>query len=305
MSILLKENMKLTPQDMADFFNIKLKTYRDTSKKKQELFKQYADYHFEPKDKQTNLIVIDRVIKQHPSLTPPSTEAPTLTPGFMSISDLSAWFGLSPQTLARSKPETRAKKMERLKAFCKYRQESNRGIIIEEIYNPTYSRAFDFIEEHYEEEWGRGFHTNPALKIDTGTRVGSALYHTYPEINMQVAESTAINYTNRVKVTDYGTTSKHTIGRKGYSEYIYLNKDGSAVLDAASMQIIEESRNEVYQNASKIWQELDMAVELGEITQEEKEKYFRESRYSAFVTLVIEKLGYFPVIRTRLYTKAF
>lgn len=76
-----------------------------------------------------------------------------LKEGPIKIKDLSVWFGMKPDTLGKSKPTARQKKLEVLKGFADYHFEGKK-LIIDRVKIATYSKAYEFIEAHFQTESG-------------------------------------------------------------------------------------------------------------------------------------------------------
>lgn len=76
-----------------------------------------------------------------------------LKEGIMTYRELSIWFSLKPDTFTKSRPETKQKKLNKLKKFCDFHLEGKK-IIIDRIYIPEYAKAYDVIEENFTKEWG-------------------------------------------------------------------------------------------------------------------------------------------------------
>ena len=112
-----------------------------------------------------------------------------LKEGKMAIKDLSVWFGLKPETISKGQKSAREKKFEILKSYADYHFEG-RSLIIDKVYYPTYTKAFEIIEEEVPKRWGI-IKTKDnklvnekftKLRIDTCSRVGSEIYYNVPEV---------------------------------------------------------------------------------------------------------------------------
>lgn len=127
-----------------------------------------------------------------------------LKEGHITLKELSVWFGLKPNTITNGSVAAKQKKLERLKLFCDYHFEGKK-LIIDKVYVPEYSKAYDFIESKFKDEWGsvidketRRYNWQKEACVDTCTRVGKVMHDKYPEVQ-QVGETTAINYVGAVK----------------------------------------------------------------------------------------------------------
>lgn len=65
--------------------------------------------------------------------------------GKVSWRELSTWFGLSPD----AKPKAREKKLNILATYAKYHLDEKGKLIIDEIYEPIYSKAYDIIAQEW------------------------------------------------------------------------------------------------------------------------------------------------------------
>lgn len=232
--------------------------------------------------------------------------------GPMKIKDLSVWFGLQPETLGKSKPRAREKKMEILKGFADYHFEGKK-LIIDKVKIPTYSKAYDFIAEHYLDGWGKiidkqTYQLDPVCwnqKIDTCTRVGATLYYKYNEVKSQIKKETAQAYTNTAKRKDWGRNYiKDDKGEKGTSDYIWVNEKGHP-LNADDSRKVKECSQKAYGVIDEKIALYDSAYHSGELSKQERDEAVAnidtDECYDNFVEYVIEELGYFPDKRTQLF----
>lgn len=234
--------------------------------------------------------------------------------GYVSLKELSEWFGLKPETLSKSRTETKQKKMEILKEFADYHMEGKK-IIVDEVKIPVYSKAYGIIEEKFPKIWGKYNNVNidPKAKqyleqtrIDTCTRVGDILWGQTPEINSQIGLETAKNYTNKAKRKQYGRNYIDEYGTRGYSKSVWMNEDGTRPLNEEEMKIFRECAKEAFA-AKKVTEQ------LADIEDEYKKGYLTKREYEEaklgvdttgafdyFVILLTEKLGYYPPKKTQL-----
>lgn len=232
--------------------------------------------------------------------------------GKMTLRELSLWFGLKPDTISNCKKTTRERKFKILSNYCDYHFEG-RSLFIDKIYYSVYTKAFEIIEEEFPRRWGIIKNKDNSLvnekftkmRIDTCSRVGCDIYFNVPEVKAQITLSTTKNYTNKVKLKQYGRTYKKDGGTKGRCEYVYLNEDETDLLTEEQMDIVKECANEVYgERISLQIAEIDEEFVNGNITKEERDKYIGEINtcnfYEEYKDLVIERLGFYPIKRTRL-----
>ena len=107
-----------------------------------------------------------------------------LKEGPITVTELSEWFGLKPNSLKHSK--AKAKKLEILSAFADYHMEG-RTLVIDKVHEPVYSKAYDKVEQEFDGTW----HKNG---IDTCTRVGTTIYYKNKTMQAQIKKETACNY---------------------------------------------------------------------------------------------------------------
>lgn len=231
--------------------------------------------------------------------------------GLMSIKDLSVWFGLKPDTLSASHKKAKEKKFEILKTFANYHFEGKK-VYIDKVIHPTYTKAFEIIEEEMPKRWGKvkddsGKYIKELQeqRIDTSARVGKDIWYNVPEVQSQISIRTSQVYTNKVKAQKYGKAYlDNSHGTCGRSEYVWMNRDGNAPLDEESLKKLNECAVEAYKDISVKIAQIDDEYHQGNISKEERDKSVGEveceNNYSAFVTLVIEALGFYPDKRTRI-----
>lgn len=232
-----------------------------------------------------------------------------LKQGPISYRDLSLWFGLKPDTFAKSRPETKQKKLNKLKNFCDFHIDGKK-IVIDRVYIPEYSKAYDIIEENFTKEWGLVIDPNTyaanwqkEAKVDSVTRVGKAMHRKYPEVK-QVAESSAISYTGKVKREKVGRNCINEHGKEGSCRIVYLNEDHSGLLSKEQMQILQQCSQEAYADVGAQIRKIDEGYAMREITAEEAKKFKGEidtsSSYEAYQQLLLERLGFIPKKLTQI-----
>lgn len=232
-----------------------------------------------------------------------------LQEGKLTLRELSLWFGLAPTTISNGSTKSKEKKFNILKGYAVYHFEG-RNIIIDKVTCPVYSKARAIVEKEFPKKWGiildENGKANPILKkerIDTCTRVGKDIYYTCPEISAQISEKTAIQYVGAVKREQYGRCHVKEEGTKGYCEYVYVNRDGTAPLNAEELAIVTKCAQDAY-NLDLPTAMIDEEYHKGKISKQERDEAIAglagEDKYDRFVELVIERLGYMPEKRTRL-----
>lgn len=236
-----------------------------------------------------------------------------LEKGYMTLKQLSVWFGLQPETLPNSKKTTKEKKLQKLHLFCDYHMEGKR-IHIDEVYIPEYTKALDVFEEEFPKEWGyivdnetHQMSWQYKARVDSCKRVAKAIQHKHPEAR-QVKDTTASSYVSKVKTEQYGHTYKDEVGKKGYCQLVYLNREETGLLSNAEMEILKECRAEAYRDVNEQRYKLDEARAIGELTKKEWQRAMgevdTEKAYAVFQELQYERLGFIPVRRTQLVDKA-
>lgn len=232
-----------------------------------------------------------------------------LQEGKLLLQDLSCWFGLAPATLGKSSPKAKEKKMKTLASYADYHFEG-RSIIIDKVHCSVYSKARAIVEKEFPKKWGiildRDNKAYPILKqerIDTCARVGKDIYYTYPEVSSQISEKTTIQYVGAVKREQYGRCHIKEEGTKGYCEYVYVNKEGTAPLNAEELAIVTKCAQDAY-NLDLQTAMIDEDYHKGKLSKQERDAAIAgladENKYDIFVELVNTRLGYMPEKRTRL-----
>lgn len=233
-----------------------------------------------------------------------------LKEGKMTIRELSLWFGLKPDTISNGSKSAREKKFNLLKTYADYHMEGTK-IVIDRVKYPVYSKAFEIIEEEFPKRWGHIKNSSHEIikdlkknKIDTCTRVSKDIWYNVPSVQQSISLETSRKYVNKVKTRDYGRNYLDEHGLKGRSEYVWMNKDGTAPLDAESLEIVKQCSGEAYGEVSLLIAAIEEDYRKGCLTLAEKQNALGaisvEQGYDRFVELVIEKLGFYPEKRTRL-----
>lgn len=229
----------------------------------------------------------------------------------MTIRDLSIWFGLKPETISKSLKSTRDKKFEILKNYADYHFEG-RSLIIDKVYYPIYTKAFEIIEEEVPKRWGIIKDRDnklinekfTKLRIDTCTRVGSDIYYNVPEVKAQINLNTTKSYTNKVKRKQYGRNYVEESGTRGHSEYVWLNEAEDDLLPEDQLKIVRECAQIAYGDPSLRIANIDEELKKGHISQEERNKAVGEIQtmncFDCFQEMVIDRLGFYPKKRTML-----
>lgn len=235
--------------------------------------------------------------------------------GYMSLRELSIWFGLKPTTLPNYNRKLREKKMKILKSFCDYHLEGSK-LYIDEIYIPVYSKAYEIIEDKFESEWGNikeldtdQISWQKAAKVDSCTRVGKAIWHKVEAVHGQIAVNTAVAYTNQIKRERYGRTYKDELGTHGYCAIFYLDEDGLNPLPEEKFAVMKQCRKEAYEIIGEQIFEIDEAYKMGEINGKEKERALSglntDMAYEKYEELMYEHLGFLPMKLTQLFPAAW
>ena len=234
-----------------------------------------------------------------------------LKAGKITLRELSIWFGLKPDTLVKSRKSTKEKKLEILKNYCDYHFE-RRNLIIDKVYYPNYTKAFEIIEEEVPKRWGIVKDNDnklvnekfTKLRIDTCTRVGNDIYYNVPEVKAQINLNTTKSYTNKVKRKQYGRNYVEESGTRGHSEYVWLNEAEDNLLLDSQLKIVRECAQIAYGDPSLRIANIDEELKNGLITQEERNKAVGEIQtmdcFDCFQQMVIDKLGFYPKKRTML-----
>ena len=233
-----------------------------------------------------------------------------LKEGRINLKDLALWYGKSEKYFSNASAKAKEKFFKIFETYAEYHWEDKK-IYIDKVYYPIYTKAFDIIEEEFPKRWGKvvdkNKHMNLVLKkerIDTCARVGSEIWHNNAEVQSQIELKTAKNYTNQIKVKQYGHNHLDDHGTHGRSEYVWMNKEGNAPLNLEELKILQDCCNEAYSSINTLVAAIDADFRTGNLTKEERNKAVGEIQtegcYDKFVSLLKERLGFIPEKRTRL-----
>lgn len=234
-----------------------------------------------------------------------------LKEGKMTLKDLSLWFGLKPDTITKSRKSSKERKFEILKNYAIYHFEG-KSLIIDRVLYPTYTKAFEIIEEEVPKRWGVVKDSNnklvnetfTKLRIDTCARVGIEIYYSVPEVSSQINLKTTKTYTNRVKRKQYGRNCVDEHGTRGYSEYVWLNETEDDLLPDDQLKIVKECAQIAYGDPSLRIANIDEDLKNGKISQEERNEMVGAIQtmdcFDCFQQMVIDRLGFYPKKRTKL-----
>lgn len=237
-----------------------------------------------------------------------------LKEGYMTLRDLSVWFGLKPDSISKNGPKAKEKKLQKLHLFCDYHLDGKR-IYIDKVFIPEYTKAFDVIEANFDKEWGyivdkenHKMSWQYDARVDSCARVAKAIQYKHPEAK-QVKETTAQSYVCKIKRDGYGRTYKDEIGTKGWCQIVYLNEDKSGLLSNEQMEILNECRSEAYKDVNEQRYKIDEARAIGEMNKKEWQEAMgevdTEEAYNNFQDLLYERLGFIPTRRTQLKDSAW
>lgn len=232
-----------------------------------------------------------------------------LQEGYISLHDLSLWFGLSKNCLSKTTKKAKEKKLAILEAYADYHIQNNK-IYIDLVKEPIYSKAKKTIAKEFDKEWGNINEFTKKERIDTCARVGAAIYNNNKEVSAQIAKNTSIVYTKIIKQEQYGKTYNSTKGTKGKSKYVYLNAEGTDYLTNEQMKIVQACADEAF-NSNTIIMNIMEDYDNNEITAKERNEALQEvlnpdnlsKKYLYYKELLKEKLGFVPIKKTKLVKK--
>ena len=224
-----------------------------------------------------------------------------LKTGKITLEELADWFGVALSTIKNKK--TKENKLKVLASYAKFHYEGNR-LIIDEVYIPTYSKAYAIIKEKLPQTWHKS-------GLDTCARVGVELHSKYPEISSQIQLSSAKSYANRAKIELFGRNHlDQDIGELGTSRYCWGVNDKSGEchhLTAEQDKIVSECAQESYGSIlGPRAALLNDALRNGEITEKEfcegmtLTSEERKEAFSQFEGLVFKRLGFMPMRLTEI-----
>lgn len=224
-----------------------------------------------------------------------------LKTGKITLEELADWFGVALSTIKSKK--TKENKLKVLASYAKFHYEGNR-LFIDEVYIPTYSKAYALIKEKLPQTWHKS-------GLDTCARVGVELHSKYPEISSQIQLSSAKSYANRAKIELFGRNHlDQDIGELGTSRYCWGINDSSGEchhLTAEQDKIVSECAQESYGSIlGPRAALLNDALRNGEITEKEFCEGMtltpeeRKEAFSHFEGLVFKRLGFMPMRLTEI-----
>lgn len=234
-----------------------------------------------------------------------------LKEGYITLRDLSIWFGLKPETISRSTEKAREKKLKKLKSFADYHLEGKR-IHIDKVKFPTYIKPVDIIDREFPLRWGRIINKetgeiNLSLYqgyIDTCARVGRDIWYNCPEIQGQISIETTVAYCTATKVAGFGHNYLPDKGTYGQSHFVKMDKEGKAPLTEEQQKIVRECAQAAYGPMNAKIAEIDEAFYKGELTQEQRDQAVGKidtlKYYQSYIELLVNKLGFYPEQRTQL-----
>lgn len=233
-----------------------------------------------------------------------------LTKGKMTWRELSIWFGLKPDTLAKH-PKSKEKKLEKLKIFADFHLNEKGKLIIDEVYIPEYSKPFKIIEKEFLERWGNIKDSSGVViqelkekRIDTCARVAYDIWYNIPAIKGQITLDTTKAYVSRNKKEMYGRNYIFELGTKGYCKYVWMNEDGTAALDKKQLDILKECASLAYGDVNLLLVAIEEDYRDGTLSETEyklaKGTVEISDSYDKFCLLVRQKLKFFPKKRTQL-----
>lgn len=224
--------------------------------------------------------------------------------GKITMKELSLWFGRNEKYMSNSSQSAKEKAFKKLEIYADYHWEG-KSLIIDKVKHPVFTKAFDIIEEEFPKNWGDVDDSYLRQnKIDTCARVSKVIWSKHSEVRDQIKLVTANNYVNKVKVKQYGHNYLDDHGTRGRSEYVWMNQEGTSVLNEEQLKILKECANEAYNTFDIQVAAIDDDFRRGYMSKEDRDKAVGEintlSNYDRFVELVCERLGFVPEKRTRL-----
>lgn len=216
--------------------------------------------------------------------------------GPMSWRELSIWFGLKPDSLAKH-PKSKEKKMRALIGFADFHLDEKGKVIIDEIYTPEYNKAYEIIERNFENTWDESM-------IDTCANVGKKIYNKEESLRSQISINTAKNYTNKVKIEKYGHNFLNDCGSRGHCKHIWIDPNTHKPLTKDQLTILKLCAKEAYGEADEKLAAIEHSYRNGEISLREKEQSLANidtaAGYEKFESSIYKNLGFFPIKKTLL-----
>lgn len=233
-----------------------------------------------------------------------------LKKGKMSWRELSIWFGLKPDSLAKH-PKTKENKLQKLEVFADFHLDEKGKLIIDKVHIPEYSKPLEAIEKEFLKRWGNIKDSSGKIiqelkeeRIDTCARVAYDIYYNVPAIKGQITLDTTKTYVSRKKREMYGRNYIFERGTKGYSKYIWMNEEGNAPLTKEELDILKECASLAYGDVNLLLIAIEEDYREGNLSEEEytlaKGSIETSDSYNRFRCLVKQKLKFFPKKRTQL-----
>lgn len=192
--------------------------------------------------------------------------------GIVTNAELASWFGISAKSLSNRKK----RKLEELKEYARFEELKNKGKInIIEIYEDTYvntrDKAFKIILDNIDKEWS-------AEGLDTCKDVAERLLEKFPD-KLQIAPSTAANYTCKARNIKYGKPFSKAGGELGICEYIWCKRLSTGELDFLTdeeEEIKKRSLAKHFKTAEEKTALVQDLIQTKQLTQEEAWSYYSD-----------------------------
>ena len=191
--------------------------------------------------------------------------------GKMTNKELAQWFGIVESTFKA----TKAKKLEELKLFADFYEQSGK-VFITEIYEPVYNRqqarTVGKVINKIDKVWSED-------GLDTCQRVGSQICKMLKQEGLIRGEKTIIKYTRDGRNELYGKPFFEEGGKLGHCIYIWCKKspDGTyKLLNSEEIKIKEDLQKKYFGDATEKQIIVEAMVESGEITRAEAWDVLRE-----------------------------
>lgn len=233
-----------------------------------------------------------------------------LKEGKMSWRELSIWFGLKPDSINKN-PKAKENKLQKLKVFADFHLDEKGKLIIDKVHISEYSKPLDVIEKELLKRWGNIKDSNGEIiqelkekRIDTCARVACDIWYNIPVVQDQITLDTAKAYVSRKKRDMYGRNYVFERGTKGYSKYIWVNKEENAPLTKEELNTLKECANLAYGDVNLLLIAIEEDYREGNLSEEEyisaKGSIEISDSYDRFRCLVKQKLKFLPKKRTQL-----
>lgn len=193
--------------------------------------------------------------------------------------ELAVWFGVKPHTFSN----TRTKKLELLKQYCKFEDLGNKGVKIIEVYISEYiGNTRKIVEKDFKEAWSKGKIVNGFYQgnnLNTIKETADYIYNKNEKV-LTVKQTTVYQTTCAVKRDWYGIP-KIREGLKGRCRWVYCVVDFEnniyRYLTEEEQEIKKEMLKLFFKNEGERVEELkklQQSKKLGEISDTE---YIRKS----------------------------